>query len=72
MLRRNFLKTAGLTVSGVFIVGRIPIHANIPDNKHIKTDRKRHLHFQGHARSGCATRPEIAAMFENGIYNLPG
>jgi hypothetical protein len=72
MLRRNFLATAGLTITAWLAMGRMPILADMPDKD--RTDRgcRKMLHLKGHARSGCATRPELAHLFENGIYNLPG
>jgi hypothetical protein len=46
--------------------------ADIPEEKNRRpgpTARTCHLH--GHARSGCASRPEIAPFLEKGLAILP-
>jgi len=71
MLRREFIKNSSLVVGGI-ILGTGIIMADTTD-KHRKERRriKRHYHLHGHARSGCATPPEMQSAMEQGIYATP-
>jgi hypothetical protein len=71
MLRRNFLKTGAIFISGAVLLNRLP-QASLTDDNPIKRviNTGRHYAFSGHARSGCATPPEFQAHLEHGISRI--
>jgi hypothetical protein len=71
MLRRNFLKAAVMTLAGFLFARRIPLAESIAVEDTPKKRAARAYHFHGHARSGCASRPELAPFLEKGISNIP-
>jgi hypothetical protein len=71
MLRRNFLKAAAMTLVGFLFARRIPLAESIAADEAPKKRSGRIYHFHGHARSGCASRPELAPFLEKGISNIP-
>ena len=72
MLRRYFLKITGISIGALFAIGKIPLLTEESGKDLKRPARKKYLHLSGDVRSGCATPPEMALMFENGIHNLPG
>lgn len=74
MLRRKFIKTSLVAFGGTLVLVQIPLAGTtINENRDIlKTVNKRpKLNLSGHKRSGCATRPELAAAFEDGYGITP-
>lgn len=74
MLRRNFIKSAFMTIGGILVLGRIPMACTfekINSGNLNRTLSKSRLTLHGHRRSGCASRPELAAAFEDGYNVLP-
>lgn len=72
MLRRDFIKTAVLTGTGLILASELVLASSESpqDNKPMKLS-KRTYQLHGHARSGCATPPELFGIIENGINCLP-
>jgi len=76
MLRRKFIKSSSLTLGGIIALSSLPTFCfkseaapMTTSEKTGKTQRMYHLH--GDARSGCASPPELAAFYENGIMSVP-
>jgi hypothetical protein len=71
MLRRDFLRASSMAMGGLLILREIPS----PGNRRIRgggMKRPKPIYrFHGHARSGCASPPELAPLVENGITALP-
>ncbi len=72
MLRRNFLKTALTLGSGVILADKL----SWGDSWASQTSLPRRpyrppLRYTGHARSGCATRPEVNNLMVSGFMALP-
>lgn len=71
MLRRDFLKASSLVMGGMLILGEIP---SLEDRGNPGRDIRRFkptYRFHGHARSGCASPPELAPLVESGIIAMP-
>jgi hypothetical protein len=72
MLRRNFIKAAAVALGGVLLINRLPSGMDeIPENPPKQSGAPRSYHFHGHPRSGCSTRPELAAMLGKGFSVIP-
>ncbi|HHI02738.1 MAG: hypothetical protein DRP51_03560 [Candidatus Zixiibacteriota bacterium] len=74
MLRRNFIKSAFVAIGGVLVIGRVPMadtFEKVNSGYLVGRLSKPRLTLHGHRRSGCATRPELAAVFEDGCGVLP-
>jgi len=71
MLRRDFIKSAGLTIGGVLVLNNLSFAENLLGPKTESSPKPRVYHFHGHARSGCATRPELAPFLEKGFCMMP-
>jgi len=76
MLRRDFLISGSMTLAALLILREF----SPASDHHIETEsgidtkrivRKRPGCLQGHARSGCASPPELTSLMENGIYATP-
>jgi hypothetical protein len=72
MLRRNFIRTALIAFGSTFFIGTIPAGGRNRKAVADPTRRGRTLPFNGHPRSGCATRPELSDLLYGGIMNIPG
>jgi len=71
MLRRDFIKSAGLAIGGTLILNNLSFAENLLGPKTESSPKPRVYHFHGHARSGCATRPELAPFLEKGFCMMP-
>ena len=72
MLRRDFIKTSAITFGGIIIAHEALLSAPlVVTEQKIKKSGKTIYHLHGHARSGCASPPELQPMLENGIMALP-
>jgi hypothetical protein len=72
MLRRNFIKAATIALGGVLFINRLPSGMDeTPEDTTKLSGAPRSYHFHGHPRSGCATRPELAAMLGKGFSVIP-
>jgi hypothetical protein len=71
MLRREFLTLTAVITGGFLISGGILPPYGISEEQPTKPSRQRNYHLHGHARSGCASPPILAAMLENGSIALP-
>jgi len=72
MLRRDFIKTSCLCFGGVLMMHNALFAAPSRDEKHDRAKGRRPVyHLHGHARSGCASPPELQPLIENGIMALP-
>lgn len=67
MLRRDFIKTGSLTLGGLLIIQNIPWGGLGPELPTTQRAKKRSFHLYGHARSGCASPPELAPFREYGF-----
>ena len=71
MLRREFLKSASMVLSGLLIVNQIPLlPAKAQETKNTVIKRNPYR-FNGNAKAGCAYPPEIASMMEYGSMATP-
>jgi hypothetical protein len=70
MLRREFIRNAGVVVGAGVIIYSVPGAFEFKAARE-KSVRRSNLHFHGHPRSGCASRPEIVPLLENGITAFP-
>ena len=71
MLRRDFLKASSLVMGGMLILREIPSLEDRPEYTGNVKRFKPTYRFHGHARSGCASRPELAPLVESGIIATP-
>ena len=71
MLRRDFIKSASLAIGGTLILNNLSFAENLLGPKTDSTPKPKAYHFHGHARSGCATRPELAPFLEKGFCMMP-
>lgn len=74
MLRRKFIKTSLIAAGGTLFLADIPLAGQTVNKKLSNSERpkiKPRLNLSGHKRSGCASRPELAAAFEDGYLNVP-
>ena len=74
MLRRDFIKTASITLGGLgglIALGHLPSFATGQSSKKNRKIHPRVFHLHGDARSGCATPPELADLLEKGISYAP-
>jgi hypothetical protein len=74
MLRRDFIKTASITLGGLgglIALGHLPSFAAGTDDRKSRRKKRRAFHLHGDARSGCATPPELADLLEKGISYAP-
>lgn len=66
MLRRDFLKTGVIIGGGVLLLHSIPLaQGEMTEPEHKRVGARRY-HLHGHARSGCATPPELMPFLEGG------
>ncbi|UCD17797.1 MAG: twin-arginine translocation signal domain-containing protein [Candidatus Zixiibacteriota bacterium] len=71
MLRRDFIKTTALTAGGIVVLGTILPEPAGAAEKSVRPYIKRDYRLVGHARSGCATPPELTPFLENGGSMMP-
>ncbi|MEW5925659.1 MAG: hypothetical protein AB1746_16880 [Candidatus Zixiibacteriota bacterium] len=72
MLRREFIKASFITFGGVVLAQNALMSMPLTDTNRNKRKAGRPVyHLHGHARSGCATPPELQYILENGIASLP-
>lgn len=71
MLRRDFIKSAGLAIGGALIINNLSFADKFLEPETVSNPKPRMYHFHGHARSGCATRPELAPFLEKGFCMMP-
>lgn len=72
MLRRNFIKAASVVLGGILFINRLPSGMDeAPEDAPKKSGGPISYHFHGHPRSGCSTRPELAAMLGKGFSVIP-
>jgi len=71
MLRRDFLKSSSLVFSGLLVISQIPQSFVCEDAHAAESSYTPVYRFNGHARSGCATPPELMPMLERGMVIIP-
>ncbi|RKX27934.1 MAG: hypothetical protein DRP46_09365 [Candidatus Zixiibacteriota bacterium] len=72
MLRRDFIKASAITFGGIVIAREVLLSSPlVMTEQRNKKSGKTVYHLHGHARSGCASPPELQPMLENGIMSLP-
>jgi len=71
MLRRDFIKSAGLAIGGAMILDNLAFAEEFVAQEADSGRGPRMYHFHGHPRSGCATRPELAPFLEKGFCVMP-
>ena len=72
MLRRNFVKAMTFAVGGFLLIDDLAFGTEEQPEEIPKTVSGPIIyHFHGHPRSGCSTRPELAAMLGKGFSVIP-
>jgi hypothetical protein len=71
MLRRDFIKSASIILGGTLFLDEFVFAIDDEKARTVSNNQSRNYHLHGHARSGCATRPEIAPFLEKGISLMP-
>jgi hypothetical protein len=72
MLRRNFVKAMTIAAGSFLLIDDIPFAASeSPEDTTRPGTAPVTYHFHGHPRSGCSTRPELAAMLGKGFSVIP-
>jgi len=71
MLRRNFVKTAILTGSGLILSSSVLFSRENISKKKIGNKRIKYYNLRGDRKSGCASPPNILRNIEGGLNCLP-
>ena len=71
MLRRDFIRVTFISAGGIYILGKVPFAEASARRRKITSIKSNKLNYHGHAKSGCASRPELSRAFENGFVSLP-
>ena len=71
MLRRDFLKSSSLVFGGLLVISQIPQGLVNEETHPAQSSFIPVYRFNGHARSGCATPPELMPMLECGMVIIP-